>query len=126
MWLNSVLQNDSNHIQGERMLQVMTGRTTEECVLRLEPDLQEAREREEAKKSHTQAVRLKASLRRAEHSLEDATAVLASCTSASEVTAALSTRKTARTHEARARATQQRKVSEPPKSEVSEKKKKLK
>ena len=117
MWLNSVLQNGSNHIQGKRMLQVMTGRTTEECVLRLEPDLQEAREREEAN------VRLKASLRRAEHSLEDATTILASCTSASEVTAELSTRKTARTHEARARATQQRKVSEPPKSEVSEKEK---
>ena len=101
----------------------MTARTTEECVLRLEPDLQEAREREEAKKSHTQTVRLRASLRRAEHSLEDATAVVASCTSASEVTAALSTRKTARTQEARACATRERKVSKPPKSEVSEKEK---
>lgn len=98
------------------MLQVMTARTTEECVLRLEPELQEARDREEAKKPHTKAVRLGAALRRAEHSLVDATAVVASCTSASDVMEALNTRKKARTQDARATVTRSRKVSAPQKS----------
>ena len=51
VWLNNILQNGSNHIRGERMLQVMATRTTEEHVVSSEPDLQEACGRADAKTS---------------------------------------------------------------------------
>lgn len=71
VWLNNILQNGSNHIRGERMLQVMATRTTEEHVVSSEPDLQEACGRADAKKPHQKATRLDAAFRLARHSVED-------------------------------------------------------
>ena len=71
VWLNNILQNGSNHIRGERMLQVMAKRTTEEHVVSSEPGLQEACGRADAKKPHQKATRLDAAFRLARHSVED-------------------------------------------------------
>lgn len=119
VWLNNVLQNGSNHIQGERMLQVMTARTTEEYVVSSEPDLQEACDRAEAKKPHQKATRLVAALRRAQHSVADVKAAVASCTSGSAVTETLRERKAEHATEARAAATWKRKAKAPKTTDVA-------
>ena len=88
-WMNRVLLNGTNHIKGERMLQVMTAKTTEECVLSREPELKADSDRKEVKKIHTKNVRQKAAIARANTSLHEVKTVLESGVDADEVAPAL-------------------------------------
>ena len=75
-WTNKVLVNASNSIPGERMLQVMTAKTTEERVLSEDKELQQAVQRTEKKRVKNKETRVKAAKARAAACIQDIQTVL--------------------------------------------------
>lgn len=64
-WMNKTLVNNTNSIPGERMLQIMTCKSTEEVAVASDMCLQQDLQRQELKRVHSAEVRVAAAQRRA-------------------------------------------------------------